>query len=70
MLARPTGPARPAGHPLAYAVRVRFAQALEHPMVGLKPGSTLHSRLLRAAAELAAACPIQVQVGALTPCAP
>jgi DNA-binding transcriptional LysR family regulator len=53
----------PAGHPLAHAVRVRFAQALEHPMVGLKPGSTLHSRLLRAAAELGRSLPMQVQVG-------
>ncbi len=53
----------PAGHPLAHAARVRFAQALEHPMVGLKPGSTLHSRLLRAAAELGRSLPMQVQVG-------
>lgn len=53
----------PGGHPLTCTQRVRFADVLEHPMVGLKPGSTLHGRLLRAAAELGRGLPMRVQVG-------
>lgn len=53
----------PAGHVLARDGAVRFAQVLDHPMVGLKPGSSLHGRLLRAAAERGRGLPLQVQVG-------
>ena len=61
VLARPTGPARPPA--TRWPARACALPSAGTPDGGLKPGSTLHSRLLRAAAELAAACPCKVQVG-------
>lgn len=53
----------PAGHPLAAMAPLRFAAVLDHPLVGLKAGSSLHARLVQAAAEAGRELSLRVQVG-------
>ena len=53
----------PPGQPLTRQTRLRFAAALDYPMVGLKAGSTLHGRLLLAAGDIGRDLPLRIQVG-------
>ena len=49
-------------HPLANRERVTYAETLEYDYVGLSVGSTLHSRMLRAANELDRTPRLRIQV--------
>ncbi len=52
----------PVGHALARRQRVRLAEALPHPFVGMHPGSAINNLLTRCAAELDMPLKLRMQV--------